>query len=51
MKQIDTTSKDNIKAFLGGHLKFKLGFQRVFEQNIASNTCIFTLGCLVMVEC
>jgi len=38
MKQINTTSKDNTEAFLGGHLKFKLGFQRVLEQNIASNT-------------
>jgi hypothetical protein len=38
MKQINTTSKDNIEAFLGGHLKFQLGFQRVFEQTIASNT-------------
>jgi hypothetical protein len=50
MQQINTTSKDNIQAFLGGHLKFKLGIERVFEQNIASNTCIFSLGCLVILE-
>jgi hypothetical protein len=30
---LSTRSKENLQAFWGGHLKLKMGFQRVFAQH------------------